>query len=165
MPCYKREPSAYTNDLSPSVSVQRSLKLKTLIRLSWYAYAVTCLFSVARFVILSPSVRRTAFPTRFHEHTAKSQNSLRIRAVWSVFAGKFVGSNGSKASSGGHRRLIKLRWAHMQSCRKCCVPTQNKRRQYSWVLFCKLTASFLCNLQKILWEDSLSFSPRIPKSP
>ena len=49
-----------------------------------------------------------------------------------VFARQSLGSQGSQPSSGGQRRLLSdcadaqadlsLRWAHMQSCRKCYVP-------------------------------------------
>ena len=49
------------------------------------------------------------------------------RSLIKVFVGQSAGSQGSNASSGGQRRLrsacataqADLRWAHMQSCRKC----------------------------------------------
>ena len=40
-----------------------------------------------------------------------------------VMAGHTVGRQGSKASSGRQDDLT-LRWAYMQSCRKCCSPAQ-----------------------------------------
>ena len=73
--------------------------------------------------------RGTAFPTRLHVLPAKTKISLRIRAVWSVFAGHTVGSQSSKESWSGQRGLssacvdvqanLSFRWSHMQSCRKC----------------------------------------------
>ena len=104
MPCYKREPSAYTNDLSPSVSVQRSLKLKALIRLSWYARAVTCLLAWHG----SWFCHRLSAEQHFLQDFMNTQRSLRTAcasAQSDQSAGHFVGSKGSKASSGGHRRL------------------------------------------------------------
>ena len=50
--------------------------------------------------------RNTAFPTRVHVHPAKTQISLRIRAIWTILAGTYESSNGSEASSGGQRRLL-----------------------------------------------------------
>ena len=73
----------------------------------------------------------TAFPTctRLHAHQAKTQISVWIRAVWPVFTGNSVGSQGS---SGVERRLwstwtdaradLRVRCAHKLSCRKVCAP-------------------------------------------
>ena len=47
-------------------------------------------------------------PTKWHVCTAKTQISLGIRPVWSVFAVRSMSSQGSKVSSCGQRRLIRL---------------------------------------------------------
>ena len=72
----------------------------------------------------------TAFSSRLHVRPAKTQMSLRICAFWSVFEGYLCQK--SKVYSGGQRILrsacavtqadLSLRWAHMQSYRKCCAP-------------------------------------------
>ena len=62
----------------------------------------------------------------------KSQISLCIHTVWSLFTGHSVGSQGSNVSSGTQHRPwsacayaqadLSLCWVHMQSCKKCCTP-------------------------------------------
>ena len=60
-----------------------------------------------------------------------AQQRLRSAwAVWSIFTGQSVGSQGYKDSSGIQHtdqpsqmcNLISFLWVHMHSCRKCCVP-------------------------------------------
>ena len=76
------------------------------------------------------------FPTILHVRLAKTQISLRISAVWSVFTWHSLESQGSKISSGSQRRLrsacadaqadLSLWWAHMHSSGKCCAPAHIK---------------------------------------
>ena len=63
-----------------------------------------------------------------------SGQPAHARSLIKVFVGPSAGSQGSNSSSSGQRRLrsacataqadLSLRWAHMQSCRKCCAPTR-----------------------------------------
>ena len=77
--------------------------------------------------------RDTAFPTRLHVLTVKTHDQPALLcSVFRVFPGHCLGSQGSKASSGGQRRLwsacadaqadLSLRSSHTQSWRKCCLP-------------------------------------------
>ena len=82
-------------------------------------------FHVGVRVCVCPSVR---IFTILHVRPTKTQ----IHEVWSVSTAHSVCSKGPKASSGEQRRLrvacadvqadLRLRWAHMESCRKYCVP-------------------------------------------
>ena len=75
-------------------------------------------------IFFHPNLSRdTAFPASLHVDLAKTEISLHIRAVWSVFTRHFVGSQGLEAYPVGQRRLwlacvdaqanMSLRWAHM----------------------------------------------------
>ena len=67
-------------------------------------------------------------PSEDADHPAHSRSLIK------VFTGHSVGSQGFKVSSGGQRRLrsacadaqadLNLRWMHVQSCRKRCIPAQ-----------------------------------------
>ena len=68
-------------------------------------------------------------PTKWHVRPAKTQISLGICPVWSVFTVRLMGSYGPKLSSCRQRRLwsdwaeaqadLSLRWAHMPFCWFC----------------------------------------------
>ena len=72
--------------------------------------------------------------TRFHVCPEKSQISLRIRAVWSESSLSTWRRFRSLATDSepcddwsdcvDAQADLTLRWAHMQSCRKCCGPAQ-----------------------------------------
>ena len=67
----------------------------------------------------------TAFPTRLHVHPEKTQIRLRIRAVWSEFSqGTLWVAKDPKRLKADNRRGYagwSDRWAHIQSCLKCCA--------------------------------------------
>ena len=81
-------------------------------------------------LVINDLSRDTAFPTRLHARPAKTQISLRIHVVWSASSQGTFGSQKSGASYGVQRGLWSacadaqadqsLRWAHIQSCCKCC---------------------------------------------
>ena len=68
-------------------------------------------------------------PTKWHVRPAKTQISLGICPVWSVFAERSMGSWGPTLSSWGQRRLwadwmdalsdLSIRWVHMPFCWFC----------------------------------------------
>ena len=83
-----------------------------------------------------------AFPTRSHVRPAETQISLHIRAVWSVLAVCqktlwilcYPQTALRRHWSGCSGAPTDLCWAHMQSCRKCCVPAHMPRSVCDWAL-------------------------------
>ena len=85
-------------------------------------------------------------PTKWHVRPAKTQISLGIRPVWSVFAVHSMGSWGPYASLCGQRRLgsdwadvqadLSLSWAHMPFCVFCHEAAHFTRHLNVHVLYC-----------------------------
>ena len=73
----------------------------------WIFFFIEVISGKFRLLIFNMS-RNMTKPTKWHVHPAKTQISLGIRPVWSVFSVCSTGSLGPKLSSCGQRRLISL---------------------------------------------------------
>ena len=97
------------------------------------------------FFCFEPGHRITYKPAS--EASEDSDQPALPHSLISVFEGHLVGSQGSKAFSGGQWILwsvcadaqtdLSIRWSHKQYCRKCCGPALLYR--YTWLHWEKVT--------------------------